>query len=302
MPQPFDPTQSLERLEGQRWPDSPRDATSLVKAVHALRRRPVGDLRPDELARLITQDVGLSWLLPIAVRILRDTAPGQATGGWYDDDLLYAVVTRNPRVWEQSPDLAHELRRAVETLVDLSRYVRDEAETFLASLPEAPAAGGFWAAPESRAVRDALPPPVLAAIARCDAERLEVERSRVAPHVRRRMTAPVYSVADRFASWERLARRMEPGWAGEDYYSISAYGNDLDSRDALEQVMRALPAETGEGLLPQLLGRLDARFRASTLSDPERSLRLWARPPTESPEEELGEWWRRKPVHAPWTG
>ncbi|MEU4142252.1 contact-dependent growth inhibition system immunity protein [Streptomyces parvulus] len=137
MTQPFDLTQSLERLEGQRWPDPPRDTTSLVKVVHALRRRPVGDLRPDELARLITQDVGLPWLLPIAVRILRDTAPGQAAGGWYDDDLLYTVVTRNPRVWEQFPDLAHELRRAVETLVDLSRSVRDEAETALGQVMRA---------------------------------------------------------------------------------------------------------------------------------------------------------------------
>ncbi|MET7321589.1 contact-dependent growth inhibition system immunity protein [Streptomyces sp. NPDC005549] len=136
MPQPVDPAQSLEQLEGQRWPDPPQDATSLVKAVHELRRRPVGDLRPDELARLITQDVGLPWLLPLAVRILRDTAPAQTAGGWYDDDLLYAVVTRKPQVWEQFPDLARELKTAVETLVDLSRYVRDEVESFLSSLPE----------------------------------------------------------------------------------------------------------------------------------------------------------------------
>ncbi|MFA3873757.1 contact-dependent growth inhibition system immunity protein [Streptomyces sp. MMCC 100] len=97
MPEPVDPAQSVEQLEGQRWPDPPQDATSLVKAVHGLRRRPGGDLRPDELARPITQDVGLSWLLPLAVRILRDTAPAQAAGGWYDDDLLYAVVTRRRR-------------------------------------------------------------------------------------------------------------------------------------------------------------------------------------------------------------
>ncbi|MDA5140442.1 hypothetical protein PEM37_02925 [Streptomyces sp. AD681] len=41
-----------------------------------------------------------------------DTAPGQATGGWYGDDLLYAVVT----------------------LVGLSRHLRDEVECFLTSL------------------------------------------------------------------------------------------------------------------------------------------------------------------------
>ncbi|MFG3017578.1 hypothetical protein ACGFZQ_03335 [Streptomyces sp. NPDC048254] len=44
--------------------------------------------------------------------------------------------------------------------------------------------------------------------------RLEVERAWVAPYLRERITTPVYSVADRFASWERLVRRMEAGRAG----------------------------------------------------------------------------------------
>ncbi|MEW2610334.1 contact-dependent growth inhibition system immunity protein [Streptomyces sp. NPDC047880] len=82
MPQPVDPAQSLEQLEGRRWPDPPQDTTSMVKAVHELRRRPVGTLEPDELARLITQDVGL------------------------------------------------------EMLTDLSRYVKEEVDGFLASLPK----------------------------------------------------------------------------------------------------------------------------------------------------------------------
>ena len=158
----------------------------------------------------------------------------------------------------------------------------------------------FWAAPESRAVWEELSPAVLEAIARCDAERLEVERSRVAPHLREKITSPAYSAANRFASWERLVRRMEPGWSSDEFYPISAYDNDLDSRDALDEVMRALPAEAGEGALGQLLARLDARFRAVTVPDPERSLRPWVRPTMERPEEELGEWWKRKPVRVPW--
>jgi hypothetical protein len=156
------------------------------------------------------------------------------------------------------------------------------------------------AAPESRAVWDALPRTTLEAIARCDAERLEVERSRVAPHIRETMTTPVYSVAHRFASGQRLIRRMEPGWDGDDCYPISAYGNDLDSRNALDQVMRPLP-EKAEGRLGQLLARLDARFRAATLPDPERSLRPWVRPTSERPEEDLGEWWGRRPLRIPWA-
>ncbi|MFD5909568.1 contact-dependent growth inhibition system immunity protein [Streptomyces massasporeus] len=136
MPQPVDRSQSLEQLEGRRWPDPPQGTTSMVKAVHELRRRPVGTLEPHELARLIGQDVGLPWLLPLAVEILRTTAPGQAAGGWYDDDLLYAVVTRKPEVWANDPDSARELKKAVGMLTDLSRYVKEEVDAFLDSLPK----------------------------------------------------------------------------------------------------------------------------------------------------------------------
>lgn len=136
MPQPVDRSQSLEQLEGRRWPDPPQDTTSLVRSVHELRRRPIGTLEPDELARLISQDVGLPWLLPLAVEILRATAPGQSAGGWYDDDLLYAVVTRRPEVWADAPNLARTLKEAVAILTDLSSYVKDEVDGFLASLPK----------------------------------------------------------------------------------------------------------------------------------------------------------------------
>ncbi|WP_405870227.1 MULTISPECIES: hypothetical protein [unclassified Streptomyces] len=158
----------------------------------------------------------------------------------------------------------------------------------------------FRAAPETKAVWNELPQPVLEAVAGCDAERLEVERARVAPHLREKITAPVYSVADRFASWERLVRRMEPGWSSDDFYPISAYGNDLDSRDALEELMYAMPVEAREGALGKLLARLDARFRAASAPDPERTLRPWVRPTMDRPESDDGDWWKRKPVRVPW--
>lgn len=70
------------------------------------------------------------------MEILRDTAPDQAAGGFYDGDLLYAVVTVSPEVWADVPELARDLKTAVTMLTDLSRYVKQEVEEFLASLPE----------------------------------------------------------------------------------------------------------------------------------------------------------------------
>ncbi|MEU5955398.1 hypothetical protein [Streptomyces sp. NPDC047525] len=161
--------------------------------------------------------------------------------------------------------------------------------------------GQFQDAPLTEAVWSELSGPVRAAIAQCDAERLELERSRVAQRLRPTITDAVYSVAHYVASWERLVRRLEPGREkSEDLYVISAYSNDLDSRDSLEQVMTALPAEAREGPLGRHLSALDVRFDAATVPDPERSLRPWVRPSKEKPESDLGEWWKRKPVREPW--
>ncbi|MET7986815.1 MULTISPECIES: contact-dependent growth inhibition system immunity protein [unclassified Streptomyces] len=135
MPEEFDRDSSLEELEGLRWPVPPADTTPMVRSVYELRRRPVSTLKPQELARLIGQDVGLPWLLPLAVEILRDTAPTQADGGWFDHDLLYAVVTREPEVWATAPEPAHELKKALAALTDASRYVRREIDAFLSALP-----------------------------------------------------------------------------------------------------------------------------------------------------------------------
>ncbi|MFD6551506.1 contact-dependent growth inhibition system immunity protein [Streptomyces sp. NPDC058398] len=135
MPEDFDRGRSLEELEGLRWPAPPADTTPMVRNVYELRSRPVASLKPHELARLIGQDVGLPWLLPLAVEILRDTASKQAEGGWFDDDLLYAVITRKPEVWDAAPELAHELKEAVAALTDVSRYVRQDIDAFLSALP-----------------------------------------------------------------------------------------------------------------------------------------------------------------------
>ncbi|MFI0966420.1 contact-dependent growth inhibition system immunity protein [Streptomyces sp. NPDC021080] len=135
MPEHFDRDSSLEELEGLRWPAPPTDTTPMVRNVYELRGRPVATLEPHELARLIGQDVGLPWLLPPAVEILRDTAPKQAEGGWFDDDLLYAVITRKPEVWAGVPESARELKEIVGVLTDVSRHVRQEIDTFLSALP-----------------------------------------------------------------------------------------------------------------------------------------------------------------------
>lgn len=117
--QGIDKTKTIEELEGNRWPDPPSDATYLVQSVHELRRRPIKDLGVDGLRRLITQNVGLRWLLPVALDHLRETAPIEAESGFYDDDLLHAVLTRTEEIWRNSPHLAHHLDETINLLTDI---------------------------------------------------------------------------------------------------------------------------------------------------------------------------------------
>lgn len=124
---------SLEALEGDRWPDPPVGSTGLVARVHELRRRLVGTLRPWDLARLIGQDVGLPWTLPLALESLRDAAPRQAETGFYDDELLSAVLTRAPATWSRYPALAGEVDEILRLLTDLSPYVARDVERFRAA-------------------------------------------------------------------------------------------------------------------------------------------------------------------------
>ncbi|GJF33812.1 hypothetical protein KNE206_65120 [Kitasatospora sp. NE20-6] len=130
MTPPPDRTRSLDDLEGA-WPAPPPGATRLVTAVHAARRRPVGDLSVEELRLLVGQNVGLPYVLPLAVAVLRDDP--MAEGDFYPGDLLSAVVTRHPAVWAVFPDLRHALRPALADPTTLPPDLRAGVEEFLAS-------------------------------------------------------------------------------------------------------------------------------------------------------------------------
>ncbi|MGA5100293.1 contact-dependent growth inhibition system immunity protein [Streptomyces lavendulocolor] len=130
-----DRTRSLEELEGHRWPEPPADATGLVQAVHTLRRRAVGSLTPTELGRLVGQNVGLPWTLPLAIDLLEQSASEQARGGFYDDDLLTAVLTRGPAIWRAEPELAQQVKKILGELRGLSPYVQEKVTEFDRSWP-----------------------------------------------------------------------------------------------------------------------------------------------------------------------
>ncbi|MDF6045542.1 hypothetical protein LRD69_26045 [Streptomyces sp. JH14] len=69
-----------------RWPAPSADNTRLITTAHALRRRPIGELTVEDMRLLIGQDIGLPYLLPLAVEVLRENPMPE--GHMYEGGLL----------------------------------------------------------------------------------------------------------------------------------------------------------------------------------------------------------------------
>ncbi|MEV7143716.1 contact-dependent growth inhibition system immunity protein [Streptomyces tauricus] len=116
MPRALNCDRSFEKLEHDRWPTPPTDATCLVATAHASRRRPIGKPSVEDMRLLIGQDIGLRHVLPLAPKVLRDDP--MAAGDMYEGDLLSAVLTRTRAIWTDTPELGRELRTIVLALTD----------------------------------------------------------------------------------------------------------------------------------------------------------------------------------------
>lgn len=103
----MDQAKTLEQLENEAWP-LPNYDSSLVQRCHALRKKPVAEFTTEDLRIMIGQEIGLPFLLPIAIDVLqRDVFAG---GDLYEGDLLAAVLRVNWHFYESRPDVKEAVR------------------------------------------------------------------------------------------------------------------------------------------------------------------------------------------------
>jgi CDI immunity proteins len=109
----FDLGRSLQDLEGVDWGE-PNYESSLVIECHRLRRLPLKDFKVENLQRMIRQQIGLPFLVPLALRELRERP--HADGDLYEGALLNAVLHIEAAFWNTKPDLASELLALLNNL------------------------------------------------------------------------------------------------------------------------------------------------------------------------------------------
>ena len=97
---------SLDDLEGFVWGE-PKYSSSLVRRCHELRKVPVGEFSTEDLRILIGQQIGLDYIVELAVEMLeRDPF---AQGDDYSGDLLCAVLGVDLKFWSTHRDLLRRI-------------------------------------------------------------------------------------------------------------------------------------------------------------------------------------------------
>ncbi|MEU0628961.1 contact-dependent growth inhibition system immunity protein [Streptomyces sp. NPDC005989] len=125
----------LDDLDPPCWTPPAADATRLVRRVHELRRVRLEELGPADLRILISQQVALPCVLPIAVRLLLEEPLLDAS--FYEGDLLLTAVSAPASAWAPLPDLNARLRAVITALpetavADLPRGGAEKLARFLA--------------------------------------------------------------------------------------------------------------------------------------------------------------------------
>jgi hypothetical protein len=125
---------SLQELESRDWGSAPFPS-HLVRSVHALRRKAIGALTVEELRLLIGQDVGLLFLVPLALE--RVEADPLAEGDFFTGDLLLSLVRADPSFWLRQRELRARLIAAARRALDEPEFAPQLDETTRREVAEA---------------------------------------------------------------------------------------------------------------------------------------------------------------------
>ena len=105
--------QTLEYLENSTRPPLPADGvTNLVKTCHALRKKPIGQFTIEDLRIMIGQEIGLDYLIPVALEKLMENL--FAEGHYYEGDLLENVLNVNTTFWDDNKALWQQLNALIK--------------------------------------------------------------------------------------------------------------------------------------------------------------------------------------------
>lgn len=105
--------QTLEILEKNVWTPSESGDSYLIRTCSMLRKKKLKDFTTEDLRIMIGQQIGLEYLMPIALEILLKGS--KAKGDFFESDLLKSVLEVGKEFWDKNKDCSDKLKRIKTT-------------------------------------------------------------------------------------------------------------------------------------------------------------------------------------------
>jgi hypothetical protein len=118
----FDRSKTLQQLTFQDWGEATYDSR-LVTECHRLRRVPLRDFTAEDLRLMVGQNIGLEYLVPLALEQLEEDP--FAEGDYYPGDLLVSVLGAQAQFWLAHPDLSERAGVVANRAISLMPGVSD---------------------------------------------------------------------------------------------------------------------------------------------------------------------------------
>jgi hypothetical protein len=118
---------TLAELEGVAT-DAPPYDSYVMGTCHRLRKKPIGEFSVEDLRIMIGQNIGLFFLVPLALDILEPDP--LVEGDFYPGDLLCALLRADPGYWERHSDQQARLGQIIGRIADVPDDVARELDTW----------------------------------------------------------------------------------------------------------------------------------------------------------------------------
>jgi CDI immunity proteins len=102
---------TIENLEKNNWGE-PTYGSYLVTRCHELRKMPLENFTTEDLRIMIGQQIGLDFLIPLAIETL--TKDLFAEGDFFEGDLLKNVLTIDIVFWHQNEKYWNEINELIK--------------------------------------------------------------------------------------------------------------------------------------------------------------------------------------------
>jgi hypothetical protein len=104
---------TLEQLEKDIW-ENPIGETFLITRCCELRKKKLEDFTIENLRIMIGQQIGLQYLIPIAIEKLQHNP--MAMGDFYEGDLLRNVLRINTEYWNENKEYWQKMKEIIKEI------------------------------------------------------------------------------------------------------------------------------------------------------------------------------------------